>query len=278
MGEVLRCKLIQRGQNFYDQFDLLICTSDSIIISNDNIECASSDSPVGEAVCKCVANSLYRFELNSFHYEIIDFKVLDKNTLNSFVELPIKDLRYKPGEAQLIHVYRGRSRCSAKHHITRPARASIINLRTERPVEINVVWCTTCNSFWIHSIALTEYRKQGIIPKVRLRYYDEASAKFGTMAAESTLKQYGYTTTMEQWRRWLLLDFLIESNIMCYGEILDHLIFCLDVPGNKPGNEMACIKWKNDYMYLVNKSYPEEPMYSGYIDEVDDDDDIFDFR
>lgn len=264
---------------FYDIFDgtkhksqeVFIMPVDGDDLRHISSPVASRHSPLAKTVCHAIANHEMQFQLNGTICTILNYKVFDHEYINECKEAPLIDFTDSNKPPILIHVYKGKTSCAIRGHKVEDRRAKIINVKNRKPITIsNIFYCPICKKYWIHEAVLVEYRKKGIFPANKFRYYDLFGNLDSTMQRESLLKQYGYNVQAGKLslneRRNRLIN-ILYLGALDRREIIDHLWFCIDMPGSRSNMVAACSKWSSDIRFVSDLPIKDKELLLGYLDK-----------
>ena len=248
--------------------EVFVMPGDGLAIRHISSPCASCNSPLAKAVCYAIANKQNEFMIGERKYFLMNCRVYDHDYIGEYKESPLINLIPESKKVFTIHVYEGRTSCSLNKHKAKDMRAVIMNMKDNKPAMINVFYCSMCDKYWLHKSALLDYQKHGIFPSVRFRYYDPWGVDDSGMQRQSTLKQYGYNVQaggMPEGERRRLLASLIYNGLLTRREIVEHLWFCLDMPGSRPNMQNACEKWSNDLRFVQGLPVHDKEAIYGYL-------------
>lgn len=263
----------------YDIFDgtkhepqeVFIMPADGDSLRHISSPVASRRSPIAEAVCCAIANNEKQFQFNGTTCTILTYKVFDRSYMKEYEEAPLVDFTDSDKPPILIHVYEGKTSCALRGHKIEDRRAKIVNVKDRKPIIIsNIFYCPICRKYWIHKAVLVEYRKKGIFPASKFRYYDFWGNLDSTMQRESLLKQFGYNVQAGKLslnaRRNRLIN-ILYLGVLDRREIIDHLWFCIDMPGSRPNMAAACAKWSSDIRFVSGLPIKDKELLLGYLDK-----------
>lgn len=263
----------------YDIFDgtkhesqeVFIMPSDANDLWHISSPFASRESPIAKAICRAIANRESQFQFNETTCTILNYKIFDRDYIQEYEDAPLVDFTNSDKPPILIHVYKGKTSCTLRGHKIEDRRAQILNVKNRKPITIsNIFYCPICKKYWIHEAVLTEYRKKGIFPASKFRYYDSWGNLDSTMQRESLLKQFGYNVQAGKLslneRRNRLIN-ILYLGVLDRREIIDHLWFCIDMPGSRPNMVAACAKWSSDIRFVSDLPIKDKELLLGYLDK-----------
>lgn len=271
MRAVLFCRLDVFSHGVHELQDVFVMPAGALEIRHISSPCASCESPLAISVCRAIANQRRGFSIDDRVYTIMNHKTFDHEYVRKYKDPPKIDFTAKPDKTVTIHVFEWRTYCSLQEHKINDVHAIILNLKTNEPVTVNAFYCPICDRYWLHKSALEEYQKRGWFLNARFRYYNPWGESDYGLQRESTLRQYGYNVRiggMQSWERHRLLAALIEFNLLTRRQILEHLHFCIYVPGSRPGMEESCTRWIEDMRFVNNLPIDTDKTVYGNIDKL----------
>lgn len=270
MRAVVFCVLsIQSGVENHIR-EVFVMPADGMSIHHISSPCASCNAELSKKICYALANKARVFDIDENRYHIMEHKVFDWDYIAQYRESPIVDFVSDIDQIVTIHVYEWKTACSLKKHKTIDKRAIVLNIKDSQPVIINVFYCPICDKYWLHKSALLDYQKHGIYPSARFHYYDPCGTNDYGMQRESTLKQYGYNVQsggMPEGERHRLLRALVEYNLLTRREIVDHIDFCIRIPGARRGMECSVEKWDYDMRFVQDLPVKGNRAVLGYLSQ-----------
>ncbi len=268
MKAVVYCCLDVVVEKQHTMQEVFVMPADGLQIRHIASPCASCNSPIAKSICYAIANHTRKFQLNNWAYTIMNYKVFDHDYIHQYKEPPMVDFTSEVDHIVTIHVFEWKTACSLQNHKVNDIHVVVLNLKNQQPVMFNAFYCPKCERYWLHKSALEEYQKQGKYFQVRFRYYNPWGQNDYGLQRESTLKQYGYNVQagrMSEVQRHELLKALIYNGLLSRRQILEHLNFCITVPGSRDGMEESCDKWINDIRFINHLPIDTNEGVFGYI-------------
>ncbi len=140
--------------------------------------------------------------------------------------------------------------CMKKKHEIESVTAKTTDIKTGRPIDVNVFYCDRCDKYFINYEALQRYISRGIYPALRYIFdnFDD-----NRLNDASELMLYGYNVAegcLSLYERRHILEWIIDSGLMSKAEIIRNLQFKVRFNGSKAGNKRARQKWLDDIQYV----------------------------
>lgn len=123
-------------------------------------------------------------------------------------------------------------------------------------VQINAYYCETCQRYYVMESTYNSLKSRGIICCRVMDAKNLINNKYSNWATEAIIKQYGYnvnaTENLSDYKRHVILEFIIQNDIMKKGEVLEHISWLIRTHIDKPKYREAVRKWTRDYDYLTS--------------------------
>lgn len=122
---------------------------------------------------------------------------------------------------------------------------------------IPIVFCESCNTYYVLENVYLELKKKGCIRceiLSFLEYKNGNKPNNGSLNEMSPLRKWGYTVSQnagysDVQRRGILED-ILDNKIMSKDEVLSYLSFFIRL--NHKGSDRALEKWRDDMTYISN--------------------------
>jgi len=172
---------------------------------------------------------------------------------------------------ETLYIYKGNISCKKhSHHIVNAT--AILFGRRDKPIELNVEYCTDCRLYLLEYSLYEHYKEQFGILIGNLKMFGSPGQYAGNidLSAESPLKLSGYSVSqkdgLSSHERQYLLARIIYSKFMTKNDVIRYLSYFIRMQGSKSGNEIACRKWKDDLLFVQRYQMNQQPKV--YIDGI----------
>ena len=155
----------------------------------------------------------------------------------------------------------GAELCARKGHVIERKKAVVklidqFGFVKEKRLQVQI--CRKCKKVFIADTDYVRLKAEGVIlcRVVDPRKSMTASGRYAKREQESVLHQLGYTVNAQSKltnkQRRILLWTIIESKVLSYNDVVQHLEFLIKDSRNKKNWEAARNKWMSDLKYLAD--------------------------
>ncbi len=284
MKACARCRISQQNNSGnIEEFDIFLFPGKSADKSYDSTV-ISKDSPLFEPCITALANKERNFKViqkdktNRTEFElncrILKYKIYNYEVVNQYKRIVYEHLDLRNDFKTPIYVCGRNTFCYSHNHHLASVKAIVYNKAKTRTVEIVVSKCK--DSFHLEKPflfilydALKEYEKKygtllfNHVPDTSLitdDKYERSQCSKMALNGYSVDRKKGLSAE----ERHDLLRYFVDTGIVSYVEIQNHLSYLIDQGRDNEKHQEAILKWQNDWDY-IRKYVCETDIHQGTL-------------
>lgn len=164
----------------------------------------------------------------------------------------------KDVELRKVHVFFNFLYCSNHNHSLSYYKVKVRDVKDELKCHTaNVIYCNTCDKFYIDATQYKHMRKSGILPRFKIVSEDYSQDIFSDFREESELSLYGYNArkdTPVSYRQRILYE-VISNKLMRITDVISHLQGLIFLNESKFGTDNLIHRYEEDLAYIY-RTFP----------------------
>lgn len=164
--------------------------------------------------------------------------------------------------------------CEKCRHNIEAVIAHVMDKNSGRYVTLNVIYCYTCDKYYVLESILDKLHLRGCIPKIKLYpEYSGDGSRIQHYEPQSILGANGYTVAqnkkLSDFQRHQILENVIDMGLMSKNEIIYHLQGLIEIRKCQIDKDFsyAISKWESDIDYVIHYYTPDQKEVIGEIQE-----------